>query len=321
MPQPSSLRYRIAHRIAHRLSRLVGLIGGPAWPRHLDAVTVRVDDDRSGGAGRGWVSFTGGPNDRDHGEIQQQYTDALEAWRKNPMAKRIVDCITDYVLGDGMKPAASGDLGAFVHRWWTHPKNHMDLRLPVLVDELTRAGDLFVTLHRNPQDGLSYVRPIPKDRILKIETLPNDWETEIAYYEAATVGDPRKWLSPDHPDAAEADAVMVHYAINRVVGGLMGESDLATMIPWLLRYSRLIEDRVRLHWAMRAFLWVVTVPSNLVSAKREQYRQPPDSGSIIVKDESETWQAVNPDVRGFDAQFDTSTSPRPVSIGLPPSCT
>ena len=40
----------------------------------------------------------------------------------------------------------------------------------------------------------------------------------------------------------------------------MGESDLTTIIPWLLRYSRMLEDRVRLHWAARAFLYLVTVP-------------------------------------------------------------
>ena len=71
---------------------------------------------------------------------------------------------------------------------------------------------------------------------------------------------------------------MLHYATNRPLGALLGESDLTTMIPWLLRYSRMLEDRVRLHWAVRAFLWLVTVPSNKIDAKREQYRTPPDSG-------------------------------------------
>jgi hypothetical protein len=177
-----------------------------------------------------------------------------------------------------------------------------------------------LTLHRNPADGLSYVRPVPKDRILKIETLPNDWETETAYYEVQEIGEPRVWRSPDHPDSAQADAVMLHYSVNKVVGCLMGESDLATMIPWLLRYSRLIEDRVRLHWATRAFLWIVTVPANMVAAKREQYRQPPDAGSIVVKDEGETWEAVNPDLRGFDAQFDTRAVRQMIDAGsgLPP---
>jgi hypothetical protein len=320
MTNPPTLRTRFALALAHRHGRLAGLIGGPGYAAQLDAVTVRVDDARSGGAGPGWIGFTGGPNDRDAGEIQQQYTDALEAWRKNPLAKRIVDLVSDYVLGDGMTPAAPGQLGVFINKWWDHPKNHMPLRMPELTDELTRAGDLFITLHRNPADGMSYLRPIPKDRILRIETLPNDWETEIAYYEAQNTSEPKRWLSPDHPEAEQADAIMVHYAINRVVGALMGESDLATIIPWLLRYSRLLEDRVRLHWSARAFLWIVTVPTNLVQAKREQYRTTPDSGSLIVKDHTEDWQAVSPDLRGFDAQFDTRSIRQMIDagVGMPP---
>ena len=214
-------------RLALALARA---IGGPAFAARLASVTVTVDD-ADGPSGSGWVGFQGGPNDRDHHEIQQLYEDALTAWRKNPLAKRIIDCTVDYVLGDGMTPTAPGQIGAFLRRWWTHPKNHMDRRLPELAEELARAGDLFLTLHTNPVDGLSYVRPIPKDRIVKIETAPNDWETELVYYERQEVGEPRPWLSPHHTDAAEAPAIMLHYSVNRVVGALLGESDLATMLP------------------------------------------------------------------------------------------
>ncbi len=34
-----------------------------------------------------------------------------------------------------------------------------------------------------------------------------------------------------------ADAVMLHYSVNKPIGALMGESDLTTIIPWLLRYQ------------------------------------------------------------------------------------
>jgi hypothetical protein len=286
--RPTSRRERLALYVAR-------LIAGRDI---LAAVTAQVDD--SGG----WHAFEGGPNDRDASEILQQYEDALEAWRKNPIAKRVIDLMTDFCLGDGFTPTASGQIGRFVDRFWNHPKNLMHLRLPDLSDELSRAGDLFLTLHRNPADGLSYLRPVPKDRILKIETLTNDWETEIAYHEAVDAGGSRRWLSPAHPASHDAQAIMLHYSVNRVVGALMGESDLATIIPWLLRYSRMVEDRVRLHWAARAFLWIVTVPTGKVQAKREQYRQPPEAGSVIVKDDSEAWDCVNPDLKGMDAQFD-----------------
>ena len=59
----------------------------------------------------------------------------------------------------------------------------MDLRLEAMSDELARAGDLFVLLFRNDQDGMSYLRFVTKDRITQIDTAENDWENELIYYE------------------------------------------------------------------------------------------------------------------------------------------
>ena len=247
--------------------------------------------------------------------MQQLYHDALEAWRKNPLAKRIVDITTDYTVADGITLEAPGDIGRFVDRWWIHPKNMMDLRLSPLSDELTRAGDLFLSLHRNENDGISYLRPIPKDRIIRIHTAENDWETELGFSEIQDTGEPRFWHSPAHPDADEAPAVMIHYAVNRPVGALLGESDLATILPWLRRYSRMLEDRVRLNWAVRAFLWMVTVPSNKVQAKKTQYATAPEAGSIIVKDESETWEPVTPSLNARDAGNDLKAVRRMIDAG------
>jgi hypothetical protein len=302
-------------RLARTIFRLIaGRQAAADLAATLVAVTSKVDDST------GWYSFEGGPNDRDASEILQQYTDALEAWRKNPIAKRAIDLMTDFCLGDGFIPTAPGSMGTWIDAWWNHPKNAMPLRMPELSDELGRAGDLFLTLHRNPADGMSYIRPVPKDRIIKIETRDNDWETEIAYIEAGGSYEQRRWLSPSHPASPETDAVMVHYAANRVVGALMGESDLATIIPWLLRYSRMVEDRVRLHWAARAFLWIVTVPTGKVQAKKEQYRTAPEGGSVIIKDDSEEWTAVSPDLKSMDAQFDLRAVRQMIDAGtgMPP---
>ena len=209
------------------------------------------------------------------------------------------------MVGDHIRISSPNrSLDKFISAFWHHPKNRIDLRLEAMSDELARAGDLFVLLFRNDQDGMSYLRFVTKDRITQIDTAENDWENELIYYEQQDIGDPKPWYSPTHPDSASQPAIMLHYAVNRPLGALLGESDLTTMIPWLLRYSRMLEDRVRLHWAVRAFLWLVTVPSNKVHEKREQYRTPPDSGSIIVKDESETWDVASPSLHGSDASHD-----------------
>jgi hypothetical protein len=281
------------------------MVNKPTWRQRLAGwlqlapVTVKVGDSP------GWSALNALPHERDTAEVQQLYLDSLEAWRKNPIAWRIVAITTDYVVGDSLIVSSKNrTLNKFIHAFWNDPQNRMDLRLEPMCDELSRAGDLFVVLFRNSASGMSYIRFVTKDRIQKIETLPNDWETEISFEERLENGQSRTWLSPRHEAAPQAEAVMLHYSVNKPEGALLGESDLVTMIPWLLRYSRMLEDRVRLHWAVRSFLWTVTVPSNRVIEKQEQYRQPPDAGSIIVKDDSEIWEAVAPSLNGADAQHD-----------------
>lgn len=277
----------------------------------LSAVSAQVDDSA------GWGSLTSLPHDYDYSEVQELYADALTAWRKNPIAWRIISIITDYVVGDNIRVSSPNrSLNRFIYEFWNHPLNRMDLRLPGMCDELARAGDLFILLFTNPIDGMSYVRFVTKDRIVKIETAGNDWERELVYHERIELTtETRKWLSPEHPDAPSAPAVLLHYAVNRPIGALLGEGDLTTMLPWLQRYSRMLEDRVRLHWAIRSFLWFITVPSNAVAAKKEQYRTPPDSGSIIVKDESEAWDVKAPNLNAADARHDLQAVRQMIDAG------
>ncbi|MBP9503431.1 MAG: hypothetical protein KBF17_14820 [Candidatus Promineofilum sp.] len=309
-----------------------------------------VSADLREGAG-GWVNVGGrGSAERSSGERTTQYRDALEAWRTNPYAKRIIDIITDYTVGDGINPVAAGEIGRFVDTFWTHPQNRLDLRLPDLMDELSRSGDLFLALFRNSADGMSYVRAVPKSEIVEIVTAENDWEQELVYVVRGSGGAGETgrrgageqgrrgagesssaplppgtpaWLplgatafvSPAHPDAAAAEAVMVHYAINRPVGALLGESELASILPALRWYGRMLEDRVRLNWAARTFLWFVTVPTGRVHAKAEQYATPPEPGSIVVHDDGERWDMTAPNLRGLDAQHDLRALRQAISAG------
>jgi hypothetical protein len=94
---------------------------------------------------------------------------------------------------------------------------------------------------------------------------------------------------------------------------------LDTILPWLLRYSRMLEDRVRAHWATRAFLWFVKVPSHRVDSKREQYSSPPEPGSIVVHDEAESWEVKSPTLRALDAQHDLKAVRHMIdAAGYPP---
>lgn len=295
-----------------RIGNWVAGLGG----RELAAVEA-VPVGRAGDGLTSWADGSMGANDRDYAAMQSQYSEGLTAWRTNPQARRIIEITTDHVLGDGFRPEAPGQMGRFLGQFWEHRQNRMALRLPAIVDEIGRAGDVFLVLFRNAGDGMSYVRPVPKSQIIKIETAENDWETEISYHERRGPGEePRVWLSPSHPDAADADAVMVHYAINRPVGALWGDGDLATVTPWLLRYEQMLDDRVRLNAFARSFYWFVKVSKGMVAAVSKKYRDAkPPAGSIIVHDEGEEWDMKTPNLGAADASNDLQAVRMMIAVG------
>ena len=280
----------------------------PAVRRYLASVSARVDDSP------GWTNLGGTQWDKPYPNLYQEQVNALEAWRKNPLAKRIITLTTDYVVANGITVSSQHtDLDRFIQRFWNHPRNQMNIRLPEMCNELSRAGELFPVLNINPTDGMSYVRFVPATEIDQIHWQSGDYETETAYHQVAASAmddlEGRWWRSPWHPEAFQPGPdgriqIMLHYAVNRPTGCVRGESDLAPILIWLRRYSQWLEDRVRLNWAARAFLWIVTVPTNKIAAKRQQYAAPPDPGSVIVKDDGEQWDMITPSLQARDASAD-----------------
>lgn len=241
---------------------------------------------------------------------QEDLEAALKAWREHPLARRIVSLTTDYVLGDGLSVSSTiPEVDEWARRFWTHPQNRLDSRLYSWVDELTRAGELFIVLSRNPADGMSYVRLVPACRIDQIETDPDDLERERRYHEMGSsrfLEEGRWWSAAETADF-QAPQVMFHAVINRPPGALRGEGDLTPILPWLGHYAAWLEDRVRVNRLKSSFVWQVTlrgaVPA-VIAQKRAEYSRPPSPGSVIISNEGERWEAVQPHIDAQDAQAD-----------------
>jgi hypothetical protein len=183
----------------------------------------------------------------------------------------------------------------------------MALRVDEWSDELSRSGELFPVLFTNPVSGHSLIRTVPACLIRAVDYDAEDYERERRYQESVAPGEREKWwVGTGSAQAGQIETpLMLHYAVNRPTGSLRGESDLAPILPWLRRYNRWLEDRVRLNAAMRAFVWVVKVPARLRSALEERYRTPPEAGSVIIAEEgAESWEAVAPNLHAADAEKD-----------------
>lgn len=277
------------------------------------------------------------PRDRRGYDRDEVLADALEAWRVNPLARRIVAMMTQYVVGGGITiESKHKGTNRFLAEWWKHPLNRMATRVYEWCDELTRAGDLFIVVSTD-QAGMSYLRAVPAAEIQDIETAANDLEQELFIIEKPSPAysnptrnvktgflEGRRWKVYNQGDDAPGadgrlEAVMLHYAVNRPVGAKFGESDLAPVLRWLTRYAGWLEDRARLNRYRNTFLfWVkarFTNSAERLERQAELNRNPPNPGAILVTDESETWEVLSPKLESHEAAEDGLSLKKMVAVG------
>ena len=251
---------------------------------------------------------------------------SLEAWRLNPLARRVVELTTQNVVGGRLRLRAGHPVThRFLHQWWHHRLNQLPMRVYEWCDELTRSGELFI-LVTTDASGFSYLRAIPASEIDAVHTAPNDIQQETAYLQKplAPGADPHRWPAYDEQYDVPGPRgvfppVMLHYAVNRPVGALRGESDLAPVLRWLSRYAAWLEDRARLNRYRNSFLYVVK--ARFQSEAERQARQqalaaaPPSPGSILVVDESEDWSVINPQLASQEANEDGLALKKMIAAG------
>ena len=305
---------------------------GKQITKRVNLAVRALDDTRD----RSYSSSTY-PRDRRGYDRDEVLADALDAWRVNPLARRVVGMMTQYVVGGGVGvESPHRGTNKFLSEWWSHSLNKMDIRMYEWCDELGRAGELFIVVSTDLA-GMSYMRAIPAAEIQDIETADNDLEQETFIVEKPSFRsanpdkassqvslEGRRWqvYNPEQDFRNEDGAwnpVMLHYAVNRPVGAKFGESDLSPVLRWLARYASWLEDRARLNRFRNTFVfWVKAKFTNQAEKLQRQAdlnRDPPNPGSILVTDESETWSVLSPQLSSFEAAEDGLSLKKMVAAG------
>lgn len=254
--------------------------------------------------------------DRFDGEREDLLRQSLDAWRTNPLARRIVGLTSQYVVGGGIGIDCRHEATtSFLREFREHPLNRLDSRVFEWCDELTRSGELFL-LVTTDLSGMSFVRGIPALDVAEITCAENDIEQELSF----TLKDGRVY--PGREGAMNGDGTepfMLHYAINRPVGAQHGESDLAPLLKWLARYSGWLEDRARLNRFRTTFLYAVTLKGSTAAERIKRQAElnlnPPSPGSLLVKDDAETWETLSPKLESSDANEDGLAIKKMIAAG------
>lgn len=303
---------------------LQNLIGKKSEPKEERKAFAQAEMENSLLVGA--TSWNKTERDRDVWDRQSVLEESLNAWRFNPLARRIVELTTQYAVGGGLKAiCAEPETQAFLDKFWNHRLNRMDSRVNELSDELCLSGNLFLLLTTD-LSGMSYLRVLPAGDVESIISSENDIEQEIAYHLRTKNDTEAEVYAAYDPQKDEADSfgrlkpVVLHYALNRPSGSQWGEGDLTPVLKWLARYTAWLEDRVRLNRFRNAFVYVVKARFGSETERSARQLQltanPPAPGSVLVTDESEEWSVLAPKLEALDAATDGLAIKKMIAAGV-----
>lgn len=271
---------------------------------------LKVNDDKW------WTSLSGAsaPNDLGWTARQTILTDALSAWRGNPIARQLVRLTRGFVLQDGISFHTKRKKDqAFVDEFWNHRRSKMARRLQTWCDALTLFGEVFPVLFFNHVDGMSYVRNVPAKAIDHIITKPGDYETHLQYHQLTQEPGGATWHASEtvmERWAALPDnkPEMLHFAVNVPDGGIRGSGDLDPVLHWFKAYSDWLQDRWVINRAKGRYTYDLTVKDAdarvLKQRKRELESSTGESGGVYVHNESESLQVLYPGIAADSVEPD-----------------
>ncbi len=298
--------------------RLLGRWFQPLVDRTVRERLAVIEDDNTFLVGARRLDDS--PRDRLNPDRETVLEACLDAWRSDPLARRLVELTSEYVVGGGVDiECGHAPSQAFLRAFWSHPLNRMAIRMVELCDELTRSGNLFLLISTD-RVGMSYLRVVPAADIDRIDSAENDIEQALAFVDKDGQVYPAYDAAGDGlGEGGTFPPVMLHYAVNRPAGAQWGESDLAPLLIWLRRYAAWLEDRMRLNRFRNAFIYRVKAAFTSETARRtrqlELAANPPSPGSILVTDESEDWSVISPKLEALDAQTDGLALKKMIAAG------
>jgi len=271
------------------------------------------------------------------------HSKCFEASTHNPVAKRIIKVITQFVLGKGVKltvqrairksdrlkakqdtaQLASKLVGtgkqppitiqdfteqcqSELDQHWT--QNQLHIRSKQILKDLLTFGEQFIRYFDAPW-GLK-IRQIDPSTVWEVVTDPDDCENEFYLHQQYPT---RYQWYVDLPVPTikfiirqVPAALYYHMKINSTSGEVRGRSELFAILGWLKRLKEWASDRVVRNKMANLFILDVAVEGDLgaVQAVQQQFSTPPTPGSFFVHNKAAELQGVNVEIGANDASGD-----------------
>jgi hypothetical protein len=260
------------------------------------------------------------------------HSKAFECFTHNPLAKRVVKVIKQFVLGKGVKATvvraeiSTGNMKKhpdtgeemeevadytaqcqdILDEHWE--KNGMNMRSKQILSDLTIFGEQFVRYFKAPW-GLK-VRSLDPSTVWEVVTDPDDCETEFYIHQQYPT---RYQWYVDLPVPTikfiirQVPAIeYFHMKINTTSGEVRGRSELFTILGWLKRIKEFASDRVIRNKVANLYVLDVAVEGGQteVDQAKLQLSQPPAPGSVWIHNKAAELQGIRAEVGSADVTSD-----------------
>ncbi len=110
------------------------------------------------GEGKAWQPLGAGGSDISGGDFKEIQRQCYEIFKLNPIAKRVLEMITDFVIGERIKINMTEEtekvVGDQIRRFWNDYDNDFDNKLPEMLTELWVLGEQFYPVSVGKKDKI-----------------------------------------------------------------------------------------------------------------------------------------------------------------------
>lgn len=228
--------------------------------------------------------------------------------RQNPIARRLLSLITDFVFAEGVQIKTRNHMVEQVlTEHWEDSINLWDERGPRLFRQLLRDGEVVMMAGVNEVDGRVRWGTIPGRVVKDVRADPLNWEIirEVVLRPDTAGGDDRVIEHINETVNGRLEGQCIFLKLND--DGLRGISALYPLADYLDMMEQFAWSELERAKFLRAFAWDITVTgkdeheiAQLIQSGNPAF-QAPRPGTAIVHNENVVHKPITPDLEAWDA--------------------
>lgn len=272
---------------------------------------------------------TSGKRDLSPFKFKQAQEMAYYEYQRYPLAKRMIEILTDFTTGDGLEVKVKikqrtdkGDVDTekknaqmVWDRFWKNPANNMEAEFHIMVQDKFLAGEGVFPVSVNEANGDVIIGYIDPGYIKDVKTLPfnqriitdlilpkdaaNDLTLKVIRYDLFDETGLKSNAKSETYGKLIGDAF--YFRNNYIMSQTRGYSELLEYLDWLDGFEQFLFAVLEGFKARNAHFYDVTMQGKSQEDLDKQIIAPPGQGEVKLHNEKVTWDVKTPDLKAVDA--------------------